>query len=117
MDRGSFNILPAQRWAGACAPMKRPKEIAYFSYDDEHKFHLDDSSLKYYYTPRLGADLCKGFDSFQKIDDSGNEHLDSLLRTIVELEKERGEKVEAHVITWRGMMTKLMACPFNDRDG
>ncbi len=35
-----------------------PKEIACFSYDDNHEFHLDDSSLKYYYTPQLGVSLC-----------------------------------------------------------
>lgn len=116
MDKASFPVLPAQRWAGACAPMKRPKEIACFSYDDKHEFRLDDSSLRYYYPPRLGADLCKGFESFEKMDDARDEHLDSLLRTIADLERERGEKVQADVITWRGMMTKLMASPFTDRD-
>jgi RAT1-interacting protein len=117
MDKASFPILPQQRWAGVCAPMKRPKEIACFSYDDKHEFHPDASSLRYYYPPRLSADLCKGFESFEKLDDSRDDHLNSLLRTIAELERERGEKVQADVVTWRGMMTKLMASPFSDRDG
>ncbi|UPK94155.1 hypothetical protein LCI18_005090 [Fusarium solani-melongenae] len=113
----SFSIQPIGRFAGESQAVKRPKEFACFSYDDNHEFHLDASSLKYYYTPQLGADLSKGFDTFQKQDDSGDEHLDSLLKTIIAHEKETGKKIDAHLVTWRGMMTKIMAAPFEDRDG
>ncbi|PGG97867.1 decapping nuclease rai1 [Blastomyces parvus] len=82
-------------------------EIAYFSYDDQHNFHLDESSLRYYYTPRLPADLNKGFDTFEQLDDTGDEHLDALLDTIIDMEKKTGTKCEADFITWRGMMTKV----------
>ena len=83
------------------------QEITYFSYDDEHRFHLDERSICYYYPPRLGVDLTRGFDTFEKLDDTADDHLDSLLKTIAALEEENGKKVEAHVITWRGMMTKV----------
>jgi RAT1-interacting protein len=83
------------------------QEFACFSYDEEHNFHLDDSSLKYYYNPQLGADLSKGFETFQKQDDSGDEHLDSLLKTIMAHEKETGQRIDANAVTWRGMMTKV----------
>jgi RAT1-interacting protein len=83
------------------------EEFACFSYDDNHDFHLDDSSIKYYYTPQLGADLSKGYESFQKLDDSKDGHLDALLRTIMAHELEQGKKIDAEVITWRGMMTKV----------
>lgn len=63
--------------------------------------------MKYYYTPQLGVDLSKGFNTFQKLDDSKDEHLDSLLKTIMAHEKEAGKKIDAHVVTWRGMMTKV----------
>lgn len=63
--------------------------------------------MKYYYTPQLGADLSKGFDTFQKLDDSKAEHLDSLLRTIISHEKETGKRIDANLVTWRGMMTKV----------
>lgn len=43
--------------------------------------------------------------------------MDSLLRTLIAHEQETGTKTEAQVITWRGMMTKLMAAPFTERDG
>nr|RBQ84511.1 hypothetical protein FVER53263_07916 [Fusarium verticillioides] len=112
-----FSVQPIGRFAGASQPVKRPKEFACFSYDDNHEFHLDDSSLKYYYTPQLGADLSKGFDTFQKLDDTGDDHLDSLLKTIAAHEQETGKKIDANVVTWRGMMTKIMAAPFDQMDG
>ncbi|KAG6014773.1 decapping endonuclease targeting mRNA [Claviceps pusilla] len=102
-----FPMQPMGRFSGPSQPVKRPKEFACFSYDENHEFRLDDSSIKYYYTPRIGADLSRGFNTFQKLDDSGDEHLDSLLKTIIAHEKETGKKIDAHVVTWRGMMTKV----------
>ncbi|GJC93608.1 RAI1 [Colletotrichum higginsianum] len=93
------------------------QEFACFSYDDNHDFHLGDSSVRYYYTPALGTDLSKGYDSFIKHDDSKPEHLGALLKTIKAHEEEKGEKIDAQIVTWRGMMTKIMASPFEDRDG
>jgi RAT1-interacting protein len=93
------------------------KEFTCFSYDENHQFHQDASSLKYYYTPRLGADLSQGFDTFQKQDDSTDEHLDSLLKAIMAHEQKEGKKTDANVVTWRGMMTKIMAAPFERFDG
>ncbi|KAK7751282.1 decapping endonuclease targeting mRNA [Diatrype stigma] len=72
----------------------------------KHEFHLDDSSLQWYYPPELGADLSKGFDKFDKHDDSGDEHLDSLLKTIIAHEEQEGKRIDAHIVTWRGMITK-----------
>ena len=83
------------------------EEFACFSYDDDHKFRLDDSSIRYYYPPQIGADLSKGFDTFRKLDDSLDDHLYSLLKTIAAWENDSGTKCEADVITWRGMMTKV----------
>ncbi|KAI5924298.1 RAI1-domain-containing protein [Camillea tinctor] len=113
----TFDIHPVGRFQGESEPVKRPKEIACFSYDDKHEFHLGDSSLQWYYPPELGADLSKGFDNFDKHDDSKDEHLDSLLKTIMAHEEEEGKKIDAGIVTWRGMMTKIMSTPFDDRDG
>ncbi|KAI0866023.1 RAI1 like PD-XK nuclease-domain-containing protein [Xylaria cubensis] len=117
MSRPTFNIQPIGRFGGQSETVKRPKEIAYFSYDDKHEFRLDDSSLQWYYPPKLGADLSGGFDKFDNHDDSVDEHLDSLLKTIIAHEQEEGKKIDANVVTWRGMMTKIMSAPFEDRDG
>jgi RAT1-interacting protein len=83
------------------------QEIAFFSYDEKHQFRLDASSLRYYFPPYLPADLNRGFDTFQQLDDTNDDHLDGLVDTIAALEKEKGAKAEADIITWRGMMTKV----------
>ncbi|KAI5293751.1 decapping endonuclease targeting mRNA [Ascosphaera acerosa] len=113
MDRQSFEIQPIGRFVGTSAAIKRPREIAYFSFDDEHNFRLDESGLRYYYPPALPADLNRGFDTFKKRDDSVDTHLDSLLETIIALEKETGEACNVDIVTWRGMMTKIMTAPFD----
>jgi len=51
--------------------------------------------------------LSKGFDSFKQLNDTADDHLDSLLDTIIAYEQEKGSKVETDIITWRGMMTKV----------
>lgn len=71
--------------------------------------------MQWYYPPRLGANLSKGFDKFDKLDESIDEHLDSLLKTIVAHEKEEGKKIDANIVTWRGMMTKVISHLFRYR--
>jgi len=83
------------------------QEISCFSYDEQHAFHLDERSLRYYYPPVIGADLSKGFDTFQQLDDTADDHLDGLLKTIMDLEQRTGQRCVADTITWRGMMTKV----------
>lgn len=87
------------------------QEFTCFSYDENGQFHSDASSLRYYYTPRLGADLSHGFDTFQKEDDSVDGHLDTLLKAIAYHEQKEGKKIDVNVVTWRGMMTKVRAMP------
>lgn len=62
--------------------------------------------MRWYYNPPIGADLSQGFDQFIKHDDSKDEHLVSLLKTIKAHEQETGKKIDAQIVTWRGMMTK-----------
>ncbi|KKK22463.1 hypothetical protein P175DRAFT_0503493 [Aspergillus ochraceoroseus IBT 24754] len=117
MNRAAFDIQPIGRFYGSSAAIRRPKEVACFSYDDQHSFSLGESSLRYYYPPQLPADLNRGFDTFQKLDDSADEHLDALLDTIIALEKETGKRCESDIITWRGMMTKILTAPFDNMNG
>lgn len=64
--------------------------------------------MKWYYPPRLGADLSEGFESFDKLDEGASaEHIDSLLQTIIAHEQRIGKKIDAHVVTWRGIVTKV----------
>ena len=110
------------RWEQCCHPKTQGRpplenqdgtltvgyEIGYFSYDDKHEFHLDQRSLRYYYPPALPVDLSKGFDTFQQLDDTHDDHLDALLKTIVHIEQSSGAKCSADIVTWRGMMTKVL---------
>lgn len=68
---------------------------------------MGDQSMRWYYTPTLGVDLSRGFDTFVNHDDSVAEHLDSLLKTIMDHEQKTGEKIDAQVVTWRGCLTKV----------
>jgi RAT1-interacting protein len=104
-----FPIQPLNRFHGPSASIKRPREIANFSYDDNHEYKDDESSINYYVPPPMGADLKEGFDTFRHYEDKEDPHLDSLLRALVEKEKKAGEqaKTKADFVTWRGMMTKV----------
>ena len=119
-----FSIQPIKRFTGTSLAIKRPREIACFSYDDNREFHLDESSLRYYYPPRLDLensrwlpDLSSGFESFRPLNETKDEHLDALLKTIVDLEQRTGERCRADFVTWRGMMTKIMTAPYEKFDG
>lgn len=69
--------------------------------------------MRYYYAPQLPSDLSTGFESFQQFDDSQDEHLDSLLRSISHFELLNQAQVDTNVVTWRGMLTKIMTAPFS----
>lgn len=108
-----FPIQPVNRFRGASASIKRPQEVASFSYDDSHNYVEDDSGINYYCPPRIGADLKAGFSTFRHHEDTSNPHLDSLLRALASKEKATGIKQPADLVTWRGMMTKILTAPFD----
>ncbi|KAJ9651455.1 decapping endonuclease targeting mRNA [Neophaeococcomyces mojaviensis] len=112
----AFNIHPIGQFAKADIAVRRPREIAYFSYDEDHRYRQNDSSLRYYYPPNIPADLSKGFDTFRQLDDSADDHLDGLLQALIHHESEKRAKLETDFITWRGMMTKIMVVPFSNLD-
>ncbi|EFR03282.1 hypothetical protein MGYG_06284 [Nannizzia gypsea CBS 118893] len=116
-----FETLPVERFSGISEPLKRPREIACFSYDEWHRFRLDDSGLRYYYPPKLPVDLKAGFDTFVQRDESEDKHLNALLDTIIATEKEKGRKYDMDFVTWRGMMTKaspyIFTAPYDTMNG
>ena len=105
-----FSIQPLNRFHGASAKIKRPREVAHFSYDDNHEYRDDDSSINYYVPPPIGADLKEGFETFRHYEEKEDPHLDSLLRAVMHKEStdaESGAEIKADFVTWRGMMTKV----------
>jgi RAT1-interacting protein len=103
----TFEIEPLARHAQSGGTIKRPVEIACFSYDEEHKYHPDSRSLRYYYTPSVGVELSAGYDTFRDLDVTDDEHLDALLLTLENLERKKGGKTDTEIVTWRGMCTKV----------
>lgn len=67
--------------------------------------------------PNPPLDLSKGFNTFRAHSDTVDEHLDSLLDTLEQLERNTGVRCDAQVLTWRGMMTKILTAPFEFEDG
>jgi RAT1-interacting protein len=104
-----FPIQPLHRFKGASARIKRPQEVANFSFDENHKYVHDESGINYYIPPPIGADLKEGFDTFRHHEDKEDAHLDALLKALVDKEKKDGEaaRAKADFVTWRGMMTKV----------
>ena len=116
-DSKSFSIEPLSQFGGASVVIKQPVEITCFSYDKQRNLHHDTSSMvstrfafliqKYYYPPKLNEELEKGFEEFVKFDEI-DEHLDSLLASLQLYEETSGKVMDVDIITWRGMMTKIM---------
>lgn len=112
----SFRFHDLTAFQGKSAAIKRPREITEFSFDDEHAHHLDNRSLRYYYPPFIQVpyvsetrrlDLSQGFDTFVKYDDSISLGLNPLLDTVQHHEEQTRTKLNADILTWRGMMTKV----------
>lgn len=112
----TYPIYPINQFSKANVAVRRPREITYFSFDEEHRYRQDDSSMRFYYPPLLPAELSKGFDSFRQLDDTGDDHLDGLLQALIHYEGEKRAKLETDFVTWRGMMTKIMIVPFSHLD-
>ncbi|GAA5948851.1 hypothetical protein JCM3765_003926 [Sporobolomyces pararoseus] len=95
-----------------------PKHLTSFSYSPTRELLLDqdrkDESLAIYREPQIGSDLNRGFEQATWRDGSIDEGLDSLLDTLAAYaESDPTGAVDEMlgkiaVITWRGMMTKLM---------
>lgn len=97
------------------AKLKKPKEIYSYSITDG-KVSMDQSQLKYYYLPeetilKAPIDLTVGIDNWTQPNEHDS-HLDTLLESLIEHEKESG-KVDAEIITWRGILTKIMTHPYD----
>ncbi|KAF1933428.1 RAI1-domain-containing protein [Didymella exigua CBS 183.55] len=111
-----FPIQPLNRFQGASASIKRPREVAHFSYDDNHEYRDDDSSINYYVPPPMGTDMKEGFDTFKHYEEKEDPHLDSLLKALIYKEGNDASaaKIKADFVTWRGMMTKIMTAPYDN---
>ncbi|KAK9448813.1 RAI1 like PD-XK nuclease-domain-containing protein [Limtongia smithiae] len=123
-------ILPIAKTRIRGHAMRQPREITCFSLDNKRDIHLDESSLSYFYLRAEdltaaggpgggGVSLSTGFEQFQKRDDNIDEHLDGLLLALVDTERKdpKRRKTTGDIVTWRGMLTKLLCLPYSKNDG
>jgi RAT1-interacting protein len=109
-------------------PYEKPFEFCYFSYDHKRRIKFDRSSLKFYCPPVGPVDLSTGFE--KRIErPEVEEHLDGLLEAILNIRlnsnkpETKGsvpaisaEQNSPLFVTWRGIMTKIFASPYNSND-
>lgn len=106
--------------------LKQPKELFSYSRNLDASWNLDEEvskkeALAYYYFPDSQLDnninLSGGFQTFQKIPDAANvANFPSLLRCLQNHEQETGKKVKVDIITFRGIMSKLITLIYDDRN-
>ncbi|KAI0751676.1 RAI1-domain-containing protein [Daedaleopsis nitida] len=107
-------------------PFQQPTGLLTFSYTPERVLEFRDSALRYYIDPPPGADLRYGYDRWIKRPEEKT-RLDGLLRAIERVMEKAdggvgpgsGQKwlKDISVVTWRGVMTKILTAPYEERDG
>ncbi|KAK6462581.1 RAI1 like PD-XK nuclease-domain-containing protein [Scheffersomyces coipomensis] len=108
--------------------LKQPKELFCFIRDIDGEYMYDEDrineeNLNYYYLPDSSLngtriDLSAGFSKFKKIDyDDNLPNFKTYLQAIKNYEIKNGNsKLKANIITFRGIMTRLLTLPYNSQD-
>lgn len=116
-----MKTLPLNTRAPTTA-LKQPKELFTFARDIDNEWiydreHIVKEAVSYYYLPDVQInnqiDLQGGYAKFKKIPEEDNlGDFASLLKALEIHEREHG-KVGVDIITFRGLMTKILALPYN----
>ncbi|KAL7753456.1 decapping endonuclease targeting mRNA [Sorochytrium milnesiophthora] len=103
-----------------CPVFQQPTEIACYSHDEQRRFVPGSSELKYYCEPSLASrngDLNAGFDQYLSRNLGEVEPLDNLLRALESTSQwQNGLRSSVDVVTWRGIMTRILTAPYNNSD-
>ncbi|OBA22355.1 RAI1-domain-containing protein [Metschnikowia bicuspidata var. bicuspidata NRRL YB-4993] len=116
------HTLPLSTRAETTA-LKQPKELFSYSRNADGGWQTDDKEAKlqglnYFYFPDAYVDknisLQAGLGSFKKIPDAQNTaDFPLLLRCLQQHEQTSGKKVRADIISFRGVMTRLLTLPYD----
>ena len=120
----SSRKLPLSARAKTTA-LKQPKEVFTFTRDIEGKYHYNaehsHDGLSYYYLPDskidTRIDLQLGFKHFKQIpieENLGDFH--PFLEAIMKYEQEGSSRLSGDIVTFRGIMTKILSLPYNLTD-
>ncbi|KAG1169830.1 hypothetical protein G6F70_008113 [Rhizopus microsporus] len=111
----SFPLEANERYEGSFPVYKQPQELTCYSIDHHRRVWFDDREMKYYYPPS-GKDLNVGYDQFIQRDESVSEHIDTLLDALTTVKQKHPSDIQADIVTWRGIMTKILCTPYSRRD-
>ncbi|KAK7093405.1 decapping and exoribonuclease protein-like [Littorina saxatilis] len=112
---------------------RKPTETGRFSQDHERNFHHDRRQLRYYIKPTKSDpcfDLRQGYTSRIRKDESVKEYLDDMLRWVMmnkekfmlqsdknQLDAKEGiDSLHTDFVCWRGLLTRLMCTPYENKD-
>jgi len=124
---------PSRDQAVKPVAIQYPSSLLTFSYNADRTLLFDDSSMKYYVAPPLDADLRYGYDRWIKRPEERG-RLDGLLKAVTRYAKDLDEADRAppqglegkrgrlwlrqmRCVSWRGVMTKILTAPYEERDG
>ncbi|KAH9995835.1 RAI1 like PD-XK nuclease-domain-containing protein, partial [Russula vinacea] len=102
--------------APRAVPFQRPLPLISFSYTNDRKLEFSDAAMRYYVRPPPDADLGHGYERWiRRPEERGR--LDGLLRAISEIRRRGTGDPVINIVSWRGVMTKILTAPYEDRDG
>ncbi|KAI9504278.1 hypothetical protein BX070DRAFT_223757, partial [Coemansia spiralis] len=117
---GRFGIHPLKKYRLPCPQFTEPKELLSFSYSDRREICMDNRELKYYYPPQIDPlpHLFDGFEMQIKRDSMINEHIDGLLTSLCNVQKNSADQqpFQADFVMYRGMLTRIFTTPYSLRD-
>ncbi|XP_076075179.1 decapping and exoribonuclease protein-like [Mytilus galloprovincialis] len=127
----SFRTHPTNRFDRKPPVFRKPNEIGNYSVDKNRLFNTNRSNMKYFIPPRnpnnVNFDLTIGYKEMIRKDESKKEYLDFILRWILcnkskfQLQTKDGNNqnnrdLHTDFICWRGLLTKLLCTPYENRD-
>ncbi|KAI5120113.1 hypothetical protein M0805_002197 [Coniferiporia weirii] len=91
-----------------------PYQLVTFSYSPLRVLEFTNAALKYYKQPPINADLAFAYDTWIKRPEERG-RLDGLLTACLE-DIVIQERRRANVVSWRGVMTKILTAPYEGRE-
>ncbi|GHJ88422.1 hypothetical protein NliqN6_4824 [Naganishia liquefaciens] len=93
-----------------------PHLIATYSHIADRSIVHNDASMSYYKGAHVGDDLKAGYGNFVERDPLLEEHLDGLCEALLRFRQNGGRMKSGAIVTFRGMLTRLLVAAFTDRD-
>ncbi|KAG8908487.1 decapping endonuclease targeting mRNA [Tulasnella sp. 403] len=107
MARQANDIFPLPNTKVSDPPtFQRPLALLTFSYTPSRTLVFDNSAMRYYKDPPIGARLDRDYENWIKRPEERT-RLDALLQCL-ERDEAKAEAQRAQLVTWRGIMTKYV---------